>query len=331
MSNVTICARCLNTSCTCEDADKITLPITGSFLLNALKRHNWIAAKQTARHATKQEPKQKAITKAQAIAVGHAARQTKQKTITKAQAQEQAWPVQHAAYLNSCTNEELIKIANENKDTNKDANTRHIASNNVLAPILATRLEKKTALVNLINFYISNLLDECTLAHGIALPHGTTLAQAITHANSLLSYEEVDHLNAADLLEIRKHLPKKPKSLKRRINRNLHLSPAGRMLLQERLHYTVHPTYLKRDIRLVEEAIKEHVVSRKLKQHEFDALISIVLDISIEDFKTSRLLVQLNKGNMREAAAEILKTKYKECRKGEYKQFVSGYEHLAWL
>ncbi len=75
---------------------------------------------------------------------------------------------------------------------------------------------------------------------------------------------------------------------------------------------------LKSDVEIVEAAINS-MVRVPLTQNQFDALVSLVYNIGIENFRRSILLMKLNAGLYNQAAKEFLKwTKAKDPQTGNY-------------
>ena len=64
--------------------------------------------------------------------------------------------------------------------------------------------------------------------------------------------------------------------------------------------------FLEEDLKLFEDSINK-LVSTKLTQNQFDALVSFVYNVGIGNFKKSTLLKLLNKGDMTGASKEFLK------------------------
>lgn len=63
---------------------------------------------------------------------------------------------------------------------------------------------------------------------------------------------------------------------------------------------------LKQDLETCENAISQYV-KISLAQHEFDALVSFIFNLGVGAFRSSTLLVKLNKGDLQGASDEILR------------------------
>jgi len=67
--------------------------------------------------------------------------------------------------------------------------------------------------------------------------------------------------------------------------------------------------YLKKDILIVENAIKKLVVA-SLDQNKFDALVCFVFNIGVNKFKSSTMLKKINVSDFNGAAEEFLRWVY---------------------
>ncbi|HVM46172.1 MAG TPA: glycoside hydrolase family protein [Candidatus Thermoplasmatota archaeon] len=85
---------------------------------------------------------------------------------------------------------------------------------------------------------------------------------------------------------------------------------------------------LRRDLRRFERAVRE-AVNRPLKQHEFDALVSLAFNIGVAGFQGSTVVRELNAGRRRKAARAILMWNkpaiLKPRRRRERRLFLRGY------
>jgi lysozyme len=64
--------------------------------------------------------------------------------------------------------------------------------------------------------------------------------------------------------------------------------------------------FLEADLKTFEDAVNE-LVSVKLNQNQFDALVSFVYNVGIGNFKKSTLLKMINQSNFTEAAEQFLR------------------------
>lgn len=72
--------------------------------------------------------------------------------------------------------------------------------------------------------------------------------------------------------------------------------------------------FLKEDVRMFENNVNE-LVHVSLNQNQFDALVSLVFNIGVGNFKKSTLLKKLNSGDMSGASEELLRWVYVKGKK----------------